>query len=438
MALLLSALILAACVSIQNGDPVLPEEEVEILGTVKADFVAYEVFHRPDQDFLLDTAQDKLGKAAEKQFEGDNITIRNINLNGAFTPWVFFWPFSPYIFGHFQKIEATGTVVRLLSPPIENGRLFDYYFGVSLTQPLPPTFDINSVSYPDRSLRFGTNANLYSGLVTGLEMALTSKSKKFLKGFSAAVSLLLDTDLEASLIGKLAGNISWQGFLLRASGGELTGWIDTADMSYIQTSETYNFSNRFFEAGLFYNITGPINLGFMYGNYQTPAVLNAIYPPEHKSSRKDYGVLDEDLNYQFYNLALYMDTFTWYMRAPRQRRLIRFGLWIEGAFSLGLGRVKPSDEGMERLQTAHPEYRLTGTISDFGLNINEDWYVGLMMTIQPKLRFRIGVGIGLATNMRVMFKSEEDFTASPGEINVDPLSIFMVKTGPSIKVGASF
>jgi len=134
--------LLTSCVSLQDREMDANDRaSAQVIGSVEVKFTSFQWFHIPIKTYLKQKAYTELKKAAQKQYAGNNIDIKNITIKGRGSGWqaVYmgsgaaiagglslisligigsFYEASPYVIGvsligNFQKITATGDVVSI-------------------------------------------------------------------------------------------------------------------------------------------------------------------------------------------------------------------------------------------------------------------------------------------------------------------------------------
>jgi len=179
MAILLVALaftgIFSSCVTVQ--DRMLPPEErtsVEVVGSVRTEFISYQPFHIFSKRNISKRAYTKLMEEARKQYQG-NIEVVNIMADGNLHPLAII-PLMIYgIAGNVQKITATGDVI-LYSESVSTG----------LTQKMAETVTNLSLEMAGKMPRdstiavlsvFSTNRNTSEYLIGELEYNLVNSGR---------------------------------------------------------------------------------------------------------------------------------------------------------------------------------------------------------------------------------------------------------------------
>jgi TolB-like protein len=115
LAILVEGLILSSCVTMQDKTLSSEEKEAtEVIGSAKIDFISFQIVHIIGKETIKQKAYAKLMEEARSKYQG-NIEVKNITIEGSFTPLelLVIYPFFP--FGNFQKITATGDVISTSS-----------------------------------------------------------------------------------------------------------------------------------------------------------------------------------------------------------------------------------------------------------------------------------------------------------------------------------
>ena len=131
-----------SCVTLQDRTLTPQEmETVEIIGTIKVNFLTMQPGHYILKKNISKKAYSKLLRKARDEY-GGNIDIVNITADGAFSPLTILNPFPPVtlgVLGNFQWIRASGNVIMygsLISPGGMREKTEDAVKKVSVPLPL--------------------------------------------------------------------------------------------------------------------------------------------------------------------------------------------------------------------------------------------------------------------------------------------------------------
>jgi len=86
MPLLVISLILfsfVSCVSLEDK-PILMNEKSQVIGSVKTDFVSFQILHIQNKSSIKEKAYSKLLEEAKKRY-GSNVDVKNIKISGSFS-----------------------------------------------------------------------------------------------------------------------------------------------------------------------------------------------------------------------------------------------------------------------------------------------------------------------------------------------------------------
>jgi TolB-like protein len=103
---------LDSCVSTQ-ARLLSPDERsnIEILGSVKTNFISFQGLHMVNEDTIQKQAYAKLMDVARKQYAGKNIDVVNVTASGSFNPLTLITTYFTIFLTNLQTVTATGDVV---------------------------------------------------------------------------------------------------------------------------------------------------------------------------------------------------------------------------------------------------------------------------------------------------------------------------------------